>query len=160
MTLPPRRTNRPLPRRTSAAALGAERLEVQARKFYSQRNMYLCGFTLFLSLILDRTTNYIRDILHLEMRLRQATGSSAGAGKATKGQSAATAGTLSASAASSADEYVAEIARLKKELALKEKDIEAMKAQSAGLAREYERLGDEFGKKEGAAAGGAARKDL
>ncbi|EEB08110.1 bcap family protein [Schizosaccharomyces japonicus yFS275] len=30
------------------------RSEVQARKFYAQRNMYLCGFTLFLSLILNR----------------------------------------------------------------------------------------------------------
>ena len=39
----------------SRAVLGHERMEVQARKFYSQRNMYLCGFTLFLSLILNRT---------------------------------------------------------------------------------------------------------
>ncbi|KAG4300998.1 hypothetical protein PCANB_002665 [Pneumocystis canis] len=30
------------------------RSDLQARKFYSQRNMYLCGFTLFLSLIIDR----------------------------------------------------------------------------------------------------------
>ncbi|ORY87994.1 hypothetical protein BCR37DRAFT_375976 [Protomyces lactucae-debilis] len=30
------------------------RSDVQARKFYSQRNMYLTGFTLFLSLILNR----------------------------------------------------------------------------------------------------------
>ncbi|CCJ29184.1 unnamed protein product [Pneumocystis jirovecii] len=30
------------------------RSDIQARKFYSQRNMYLCGFTLFLSLIIDR----------------------------------------------------------------------------------------------------------
>jgi B-cell receptor-associated protein 31 len=28
----------------------AYRSDVQARKFYAQRNMYLCGFTLFLSL--------------------------------------------------------------------------------------------------------------
>lgn len=38
-----------------SVVLGHERMEVQARKFYSQRNMYLCGFTLFLSLILNRT---------------------------------------------------------------------------------------------------------
>ena len=43
----------PLPSR--ATVVGSERMEVQARKFYSQRNMYLCGFTLFLSLILNRT---------------------------------------------------------------------------------------------------------
>jgi hypothetical protein len=35
-------------------------MEVQARKFYSQRNMYLCGFTLFLSLILNRTYMMVR----------------------------------------------------------------------------------------------------
>ena len=40
---------------SSRSVLGHERMEVQARKFYSQRNMYLCGFTLFLSLILNRT---------------------------------------------------------------------------------------------------------
>jgi len=34
------------PTRGRAAALG-DRSEIQARKFYSQRNMYLCGFTLF-----------------------------------------------------------------------------------------------------------------
>lgn len=28
------------------------RADIQARKFYAQRNMYLCGFTLFLSLCL------------------------------------------------------------------------------------------------------------
>ncbi|KAI5280300.1 hypothetical protein KEM54_003778 [Ascosphaera aggregata] len=115
----------------AAAALGAERLEVQARKFYSQRNMYLCGFTLFLSLILDRTSNFIRDILHLEMRLKQAKAST--------------------------NEESGEVARLKKELALKEKDIEAMKQQSAGLAREYDRLGDEYSKKN---ADNTPKKDL
>ena len=43
--------------------MGHERMEVQARKFYSQRNMYLCGFTLFLSLILNRTYIMILDVL-------------------------------------------------------------------------------------------------
>ncbi|KAI5307129.1 hypothetical protein KEM56_004189 [Ascosphaera pollenicola] len=116
----------------AAAALGAERLEVQARKFYSQRNMYLCGFTLFLSLILDRTSSYIRDIISLEMRLKKVTT------KDTKEDSS-------------------EVARLKRELALKEKDIEALKAQSAGLAREYDRLGDEV---TGKNSDGTPKKDL
>ncbi|KZZ93120.1 receptor-associated protein [Ascosphaera apis ARSEF 7405] len=116
----------------AAAALGAERLEVQARKFYSQRNMYLCGFTLLLSLILDRTSSYIRDIIHLEMRLRKAE---------SKG----------------GEDDSGEVARLKRELALKEKVIDAMKSQSAGLAREYDRLSDEFSKKN---TDGTPRKDL
>ncbi|TGZ83406.1 B-cell receptor-associated 31-like protein [Ascodesmis nigricans] len=51
--------------------MGHERMEVQARKFYSQRNMYLCGFTLFLSLILNRTYTFILDILRLEEQNKQ-----------------------------------------------------------------------------------------
>ena len=51
--------------------MGHERLEVQARKFYSQRNMYLCGFTLFLSLILNRTYMMILEVLRLEEKLKQ-----------------------------------------------------------------------------------------
>ncbi len=44
---------------------------MQARKFYSQRNMYLCGFTLFLSLILNRTYTMILEVLRLEEKLKQ-----------------------------------------------------------------------------------------
>lgn len=51
--------------------LGSDRMEVQARKFYSQRNMYLCGFTLFLSLILNRTHSFILDILKLEQSVKE-----------------------------------------------------------------------------------------
>ncbi|XP_044719998.1 b-cell receptor-associated protein 31-like domain-containing protein [Hirsutella rhossiliensis] len=54
----------------SATVMGHERLEVQARKFYSQRNMYLCGFTLFLSLILNRTYVMILEVMRLEDRVR------------------------------------------------------------------------------------------
>ena len=45
-------------------------MEVQARKFYSERNMYLCGFTLFLSLILNRTYVMILDVLRLEEEVK------------------------------------------------------------------------------------------
>ena len=45
-------------------------MEVQARKFYSQRNMYLTGFTLFLSLILNRTYMMILDVLRLEEKVK------------------------------------------------------------------------------------------
>ncbi|ODV94695.1 hypothetical protein PACTADRAFT_59135, partial [Pachysolen tannophilus NRRL Y-2460] len=39
------------------------RAEIQARKFYAQRNMYLCGFTLFLTLILNRTYALVAELL-------------------------------------------------------------------------------------------------
>ncbi|KAF9924264.1 hypothetical protein BGZ65_008439 [Modicella reniformis] len=42
---------------------------VAARRFHSQRNMYLTGFTLFLSLILNRTFFLILDLLASEEKV-------------------------------------------------------------------------------------------
>lgn len=51
----------------SASSLrDAYRSDAQARKFYSQRNMYLCGFTLFLSLIIDRVYALTLQVLRYE----------------------------------------------------------------------------------------------
>ncbi|KAF9109402.1 hypothetical protein BGX27_007659 [Mortierella sp. AM989] len=47
---------------------GAE-TNVAARRFYAQRNMYLTGFTLFLSLILNRTFFMILDLLKSEEKM-------------------------------------------------------------------------------------------
>ncbi|GAD92844.1 BAP31 domain protein, putative [Paecilomyces variotii No. 5] len=112
-----------------AAALGSERMEVQARKFYSQRNMYLCGFTLFLSLILNRTYIMILDVLRLEDKVKQLEGNSAAGGKD--------------SARLSEAGGIGEIGRLKKELEAKDRDIETLKKQAEGLSREYHNLGDQ-----------------
>lgn len=106
-------------------------MEVQARKFYSQRNMYLCGFTLFLSLILNRTYVMILDVLRLEQEVKDLKGETPANDKT--GSKLGQAGELG------------EIGRLKKELAQKDKDLEAMKKQSQGLSNEYNRLGDQMG---------------
>ncbi|EHK97398.1 putative endoplasmic reticulum transmembrane protein 3 [Glarea lozoyensis 74030] len=111
--------------------MGHERMEVQARKFYSQRNMYLCGFTLFLSLILNRTYTMILDVLRLEEKVKAYEGSGKVGGEQTKklekaGQAGAN-----------------EIGELKKQLANKTRDFDALKKQSQGLSAEYNRLGDE-----------------
>lgn len=45
------------------------RSDMQARKFYSQRNMYLTGFTLFLSLILNRVFVLVNETLKLQDRI-------------------------------------------------------------------------------------------
>ncbi|RQM05196.1 hypothetical protein DH86_00004030 [Scytalidium sp. 3C] len=111
----------------AAAVMGHERAEVQARKFYSQRNMYLCGFTLFLSLILNRTYIMILEILQLEEKIKQYEGPSASG----KGGAATSAGSD-------------EVAQLKKELAQKDRDLQTLKKQSEGLSREYNNLGDKF----------------
>jgi len=117
---------------------GGERMEVQARKFYSQRNMYLCGFTLFLSLILNRTYVMILDTLRLESELKSLRGDSKFGKDAKLDQAGG----------------IGEIARLKKELAEKDRDLETLKKQSQGLSNEYNRLGDQH-----TVADGSVKKD-
>ncbi|KAF7197634.1 hypothetical protein HII31_01040 [Pseudocercospora fuligena] len=110
-----------------AAVAGSERMEVQARKFYSQRNMYLCGFTLFLSLILNRTYIMILDTLRLEEEVKNLKGENPGKTSSGLGQ----AGELG------------EISELKKQLKKKDVEIETLKKQAQGLSNEYNRLGDQ-----------------
>ncbi|KAF2100968.1 B-cell receptor-associated 31-like protein [Rhizodiscina lignyota] len=112
---------------------GTARMEIQARKFYSQRNMYLCGFTLFLSLILNRTYVMILDVLRLEEEVKRLKGEGGA-----KGDTAAKLGAAGAPG---------EIGKLRKE-------NEALKSQMEGLSREYNRLGDEKG-----GADGTPKKD-
>ena len=108
--------------------IGNERMEVQARKFYSQRNMYLCGFTIFLSLILNRTYTMILDTLRLEEKVKQYEGDPKAKGKeSAKLENAGGAG---------------EISKLKNQLAQKDRDIETLKKQCEGLQREYNNMGD------------------
>lgn len=110
--------------------MGHERLEVQARKFYSQRNMYLCGFTLFLSLILNRTYIMILDVLRLEEKLKQYEGTDKNGKQAKKLSEAGGAG---------------EIAELKRQLKKRDEDIETLKKQASGLHREYNELSEKVG---------------
>lgn len=109
----------------AAAALGAERMEVQARRFYSQRNMYLCGFTLFLSLILNRTYIMILEVLRLEDKVKL----------------------LRQQVAEGGDKD--EVARLKKELEAKDRDMAVLKKQVEGLQREYHELGNKVAPEDG-----------
>lgn len=106
-------------------------MEVQARKFYSQRNMYLCGFTLFLSLILNRTYVMILDVLRLEEKVKRYEGKPLPNSK--DSERLAQAG------------GPGEIGKLKNELAQKDRDIETLKKQSEGLSREYGNLSDQYG---------------
>jgi B-cell receptor-associated protein 31 len=101
-------------------------MEVQARKFYSQRNMYLCGFTLFLSLILNQTYVMILNVLRLEEKVKMYEGDPKAGGKnAEKLDRAGDSG---------------EIGTLKKDLHKKDKELQAMKSQAEGLQREYDQL--------------------
>jgi len=113
-----------------ATVLGHERMEVQARKFYSQRNMYLCGFTLFLSLILNRTYIMILEVLRLEEKVKKYEDDPKASGKESEKL-----GNV---------ESAGEIGRLKKELAKKDRDLQTLKKQSEGLNREYSDLSDKY----------------
>jgi len=104
-------------------------MELQARKFYSERNMYLCGFTLFLSLILNRTYVMILDQLRLEEEVNRLKGDPKASGK------------TSEKLANAGD--IGEIGRLKKELDQKTRDLETMRKQHESFQREYNRLADE-----------------
>ncbi|KAH7155441.1 B-cell receptor-associated protein 31-like-domain-containing protein [Dactylonectria estremocensis] len=104
-----------------AGVMGHERLEVQARKFYSQRNMYLCGFTLFLSLILNRTYVMIIEVLHLEDKIRDYESTS---NKDVKDSE--------------------QVAALKKELKLKDLDLQTLKKQSSQLHQSYGELSEKY----------------
>jgi len=115
-----------------SAVLGSERMEVQARKFYSQRNMYLCGFTLFLSLILNRTYMMILETLKLETKVKQYEGDAKATGA--DGDKINEAGKAN------------EIGNLKKKLAQTERDLDNLKKQSEGLNREYRDLSDKYSK--------------
>ncbi|KAG8533924.1 uncharacterized protein KY384_001665 [Bacidia gigantensis] len=114
---------------------GSGRMEVQARKFYAQRNMYLCGFTLFLSLILNRTYVMILDTLRLEEKVKRYEGDPSAKGKAS--EQLAQAGDAG------------EIGKLKKQLAAKDRDIETLKKQTNGLQNEYNRMGDNVASSDG-----------
>ena len=110
--------------------MGHERLEVQARKFYSQRNMYLCGFTLFLSLILNRTYVMILEVMRLEDKVRNYEGTTRKGAK--DSEKLAMAG------------QPGEIAKLRKELERKDTDLKTLKKQCEGLQREYNEISDKY----------------
>lgn len=116
-------------------------MEVQARKFYSQRNMYLCGFTIFLSLILNRTYVLILDVLRLEEENKILKGESKATGK--DADALANAGN-----SGEIGKYKRQIKELEEKLQSRDNDLQAMKAQSKGLSDEYNRLGDQVSAKD------------
>ncbi|KAF3002406.1 hypothetical protein E8E13_002795 [Curvularia kusanoi] len=120
------------PQGGQASLGGIERMEVQARKFYSQRNMYLCGFTLFLSLILNRTYVMILDVLRLEEELKTYKGEEG----TKKGSSLKQVG------------GAGEVGKLKNELAAKDRDMENLKKQVEQMQKEYNRMGDQVSGKQ------------
>lgn len=115
---------------------GTERMEVQARKFYSQRNTYLCGSTLFLSLILNRQYVVILEVLRLQEENRQLKG------LASADDLAAATGLHNAGAAGEIGGLRKNIAEKEKALEAKDRDFKNLQKQAANMNAEYNRLGD------------------
>lgn len=121
--------------------MGVDRNEVQVRKFYSQRNMYLCGFTLFLSHILVRTFALVLELTEAKEQLADET------------ITASTAKLNVTSPSSSKKEDEKEIAELKEIIRQKNLDIEHLKKQADGLSKEYYKISDELNEKAGVVPG-------
>ncbi|KAJ9078258.1 Endoplasmic reticulum transmembrane protein 3 [Entomophthora muscae] len=102
---------------------------ISTQKFYNQRNFYLTGFTLFLSLVLNFTYTVILDLLETEEKLDILHKKSSENGDSTQ-----------------LEKQKKEVARLRDELALAKKkvlDFETLKKQADQQHAEFNRLADE-----------------
>ncbi|KAG8681796.1 hypothetical protein FRC09_017226 [Ceratobasidium sp. 395] len=123
-------------------AAGAANVQTEtnhaAKKFYTQRNMYLTGFTLFLSLILTRTFYILLDLIHTQEQYAELKKASRMNDK-TDGKPGA-------------KDQSAQIAELQKKLnasEAKSRDFDTLKKQAKQQADEYDRLATEFNKSTG-----------
>lgn len=123
------------------------------RLFRAQRNFYISGFAIFLSLVIRRLISLITTQAQLlaqsEASLKQAQSATAAA-RSLLTQKADEGDKPKPSAPSTDDINVDElnkrIAELENELTRERKDKEAMKSQSESLNREYDRLTEEYSK--------------
>nr|XP_029713033.1 B-cell receptor-associated protein 31-like isoform X1 [Aedes albopictus] len=126
------------------------------RLFRAQRNFYISGFAIFLSLVIRRLISLITAQAQLlaqsEASMKQAQSATAAARSLLSQQKKEDeAGDKPKPSAPSADEVSADelkkrVAELESELARERKDKEAMKSQSESLNREYDRLTEEYSK--------------
>ncbi|KAI9058742.1 endoplasmic reticulum protein [Trametes sanguinea] len=101
-----------------------------ARKFYAQRNTYLTGFCLFLSLVLTRTFYILLDLIHTQEEYAK----------------------LKNEVKSPKGDQTKQIEDLQKKLAAAEakaKDYDIVKKQAEQNAKEYDRLATELNTKTG-----------
>ncbi|KAL9708691.1 Endoplasmic reticulum transmembrane protein 3 [Leucoagaricus gongylophorus] len=102
---------------------------IHARKFYAQRNVYLTGFCLFLSLVLTRTFHLTTELIrtqeeYAELKLQKGVAKPSEASK--------------------------ELLELKQKLAAKERDYDTLKKQASQNYKEYDRLATELNTLSGA----------
>ncbi|KAI9022965.1 B-cell receptor-associated protein 31-like-domain-containing protein [Phycomyces nitens] len=110
---------------------------LKAKRFYAQRNLYLTGFTLFLSLILERTSKLVLNMLKRDEELDNA-----------KKESAVTMKDQQRliDLETTYTKQVTDLTKEIKELKKKDLDIETLKKQVEQQAVEYNQLLDERNK--------------
>lgn len=106
--------------RAAGGTVVSDRSEIQARRFYAQRNMYLCGFTLFLTLILTRTYSLVGELISTKDKLDDYN-------KNKELQ-------LDLSVDSKDPENIKE---LKKELSTKDEELQSLREQAGHLSKDY-----------------------
>ncbi|XP_044752924.1 B-cell receptor-associated protein 31 [Coccinella septempunctata] len=127
-------------------------LEMQEsmRLFRAQRNFYISGFALFLSLVIRRLVMLISSqaalLAQSEASMKQAQSASAAAKSYLKQQGDIKENLSNEAHDKEINEMRAEISALKEKLKLAEKDKSAVKTQADNLAKEYDRLAEEHSK--------------
>ncbi|KAI8391027.1 B-cell receptor-associated protein 31-like-domain-containing protein [Radiomyces spectabilis] len=126
---------------------------LKAKKFYAQRNLYLTGFTLFLSLILERTSTLVIEVLKREEELDKYKSETASVNADSRRL-----GELEESYKKEIQDLNNEISELKRQ----ERDFETLKKQVEQQSKEYNRLADKHNELERAASGQKTeqRKDI
>ncbi|KAG0175018.1 hypothetical protein DFQ29_007294 [Apophysomyces sp. BC1021] len=107
---------------------------LKAKRFYAQRNLYLIGFTLFLSLILERTSTLVIEVLKREEEVEQFKKENVSAAKDQQRLI-----NMEQSYKKEIDELTQKVNDLKKQ----GRDYEILKKQAAQQHLEYNRLADE-----------------
>jgi len=140
---------------TTSEHLNVE-LQHSMRLFRAQRNFYISGFSIFLTLVIRRLVILISSQAQLlaqsEASMRQAQSATSAARSLLSQQKTDDKSADAIKGDSKPDELIGElkqkIADLNKELERERKDKEALKSQATGLEKEYDRLTEEYSKLE------------
>lgn len=123
------------------------------RLFRAQRNFYISGFAIFLSLVIRRLVSLISGqamlLAQAEASMKQAQSATTAARTLMNQQKEDDKGDSKAKSSGegpNVDELKKKITDLESELTKERKDKEAMKSQSESLNREYDRLTEEYSK--------------
>ncbi|CAG9816308.1 unnamed protein product [Phaedon cochleariae] len=125
-------------------------MQESMRLFRAQRNFYICGFALFLSLVIRRLVTLISQLASMqaqsEASMRQAQSATTAAKSLLAHHGEIDQNNSNEAHDKEVSELKTKISHLEDELKLEKKDKTAVKTQADNLAREYDRLADEHSK--------------